>query len=120
MYKNRSQEFRSNQEKKTCSQIKRVRQQNQKDKFDSVLAKMSQRDERRSQGNSEKVVFKWLISLPLKNYGFDLTKQEFKLVYTVFLLFCFLIVYSKLNLYLWRAVLVKRLRQKISSQLTRV
>ena len=32
----------------------------------------------------------------------------------------FLIVYSKLNLYLWRAVLVKRLRQKIFSQLTRV
>ena len=40
MYKNRSQEFRSNQEKKTRSQIKRVRQQNQKDKFDSVLAKL--------------------------------------------------------------------------------
>ena len=62
------------QEKKTRSQIKYARQQNQKEKFDSVLAEMSQHDGRRAQENCQKGVFNWLTSLPLKNHGFDLTK----------------------------------------------
>ena len=67
-----------NQEKKTRSQIKHVRQMNQKDKFDSILAEMSQHDGRRAQENCQKGVSNWLTSLPLKNHGFDLTKQEFR------------------------------------------
>ena len=53
------------QEKKTRSQIKYARQQNQKDKFDSVLAEMSQHDGRRAQENCQKRVFPtgWLLCL---------------------------------------------------------
>ena len=61
----------------TRSQIKHVRQQTQKDKLNSVLAEMSQQEGRRVQENGRKGVSNWLTSLPLKNHGFDLSKQTF-------------------------------------------
>ena len=39
---------------------------------------MSQEDQRRTQANEKKGVSNWLTSLPMKNHGFDLSKQEFR------------------------------------------
>ena len=66
------------QEKKTCRQVKHERQQNQKAKLDSVIGQMSQQEGRRAKENGQKGVSNWLTSLPLKDYEFDLTKQEFR------------------------------------------
>ena len=66
------------QEKKTRRQIRYASQQNQTEKFDSVLVEMSQHDGRRVQENCQKGDSNWLTSLPLKNHGFDLRKLEFR------------------------------------------
>ena len=67
-----------NQQKKTRNQVQHERLQYQKDKLHSVLAEMSQQDGRRIHENLQKGVSNWLTTLPLKDHGFDLTKQEFR------------------------------------------
>ena len=62
---------------KTKYQIKAERQQRQKDKLQTLLEGMSNEDKRRTLSNGQKGVSNWLTSLPIKDFGFDLTKQEF-------------------------------------------
>ena len=66
------------EERKKKSQVKSERQRSQQTKLDILLSEMSQEDQRRTQGNGKKGVSNWLTSLPMKNHGFDLSKQEFR------------------------------------------
>ena len=66
------------EERKKRSQVKSERQRSQQTKLDILLSEMSQEDQRRTQANGKKGVSNWLTSLPMRNHGFDLSKQEFR------------------------------------------
>ena len=67
----------SEQAGKTREQIKNERRRESREKLDHLRQGMSEEQKRRNDSNSESGASNWLTSLPLKDHGYDLNKEQF-------------------------------------------
>ena len=66
-----------NEETKIKCQIRSDRMQTYKDQLEEIRSKMTETDKRRNEANQESGSYNWLTTLPLKEWGYDLNKEQF-------------------------------------------
>ena len=62
---------------KTKHQLQSERRQRHREKLESIRADMSDSEKRQNEANRESGVSNWLTTLPLKEWGYELNKQQF-------------------------------------------
>ena len=65
------------QKRKNKSKIKSKREIRQKELLDNIRLSLDENKLRLNESNRDKGASNWLTLLPIKNYGFDLNKQQF-------------------------------------------
>ena len=66
-----------NEETKIKCKIRSDRMQTYKDQLEEIRSKMTETDKRRNEANQESGSYNWLTTLSLKEWGYDLNKEQF-------------------------------------------